>query len=152
MTGLVAGVGAKVAANALVTKATGLLSAIPKPVWEALAVIGYMLALIALHQHYARAAIAAAKIEQKAGDDKQLQQSVANEAAMRATIATQNAAIADLAAKSTAQQKAASEARQAAQERASAAEAVAQRMRASAAQRPSSGPCATSKALQEQWQ
>ena len=31
--------------------AKGFLAAIPKPVWEAIAVLGYALALIALHQH-----------------------------------------------------------------------------------------------------
>lgn len=55
----------------------GLLQRIPKPVWEALTVAAYVIALICLHQHYANAAIskaykdgfaAARKQDQEAAD------------------------------------------------------------------------------------
>lgn len=54
------GVGAGLAAINLVARfprVTGILKTVPKPVWEALAVLGYLAALFALHQHYAHAAI-----------------------------------------------------------------------------------------------
>lgn len=57
MSGVFIGLGAKFAENALAKKATGIITAIPKPVWEAFAVIAYVLAFLALHQHYANAAI-----------------------------------------------------------------------------------------------
>lgn len=41
---------ARFAAGALLKRASGLLKAIPRPVWEALAVLGYVLALYATHQ------------------------------------------------------------------------------------------------------
>jgi hypothetical protein len=150
---LLAGIGAKIAGNALFKKGAGFFSAIPKPVWEALAVIGYVLALLALHQHYAHQAIAAAKAEQKAADDKQLQRSLDNEATLRTAIARQNAAIADLTAKSKAQQKQAVEASQAAAERAKSAEAVSDRLKASSRSVPApAASCEPSAALKEQWQ
>lgn len=79
MTGLVAGISAKIAgslilgrAKAVATKGVGILASIPKPVWEAFAVIGYIVALFALHQHYANAAIKAADAagyERRAAED-----------------------------------------------------------------------------------
>jgi hypothetical protein len=60
MTGIVAGLGVKAAESAALDRTTGIISIVPKPVWEALAVIGYAAALLFLHQHYAHAAISAA--------------------------------------------------------------------------------------------
>jgi hypothetical protein len=79
MSGLVAGIGGKIAASLIfgkvksaATKGVGLLATVPKPVWEAIAVVGYVLALIALHQHYANAALKAADkagYERRASED-----------------------------------------------------------------------------------
>jgi hypothetical protein len=79
MSGLVAGIGARLAgslilgkAKAVAGKGVGILTRIPKPVWEAVAVIGYLVALIALHQHYANAALKAADqagYERRASED-----------------------------------------------------------------------------------
>jgi hypothetical protein len=79
MSGLVAGIGGKIAASlifgrakAVAGKGVGILSSIPKPVWEAIAVVGYVVALFALHQHYANAAIKAADAagyERRASED-----------------------------------------------------------------------------------
>src|SRR4051812_20894130 len=79
MSGLVAGIGGKNAASPLfgkvksaATKGVGLLATVPKPVWEAIAVVGYVVALIALHQHYANAALKAADkagYERRASED-----------------------------------------------------------------------------------
>jgi hypothetical protein len=38
-------------------RAAAVFTAIPKPVWEAIAVLGYLAALVATHQHFAHAAI-----------------------------------------------------------------------------------------------
>jgi hypothetical protein len=59
-------------AKDVATKGVGLLATIPKPVWEALAVVGYVLALFFLHQHYADAALKAADAagyERRAAED-----------------------------------------------------------------------------------
>lgn len=56
-----AGIGTGLAALNLAARfprVASVFAAIPKPVWEAIAVVGYVLALFALHQHYADAAIA----------------------------------------------------------------------------------------------
>jgi hypothetical protein len=54
---------AKVAASVVgsyAKKGVGFLAMIPKPVWEAAAVLGYVLAFVGLHQHYANAQLKAA--------------------------------------------------------------------------------------------
>jgi hypothetical protein len=53
-----------------------VLRQIPKAAWEVITVLGYVAALVALHQHEAGRAIAAAKAEQKAADDRVLAETV----------------------------------------------------------------------------
>lgn len=73
--GLFASIGAKLAASFLgqkVKQGAGLLSEIPQPVWEALTVVGYVLAFVALHWHYEKAALKAADergYERRASED-----------------------------------------------------------------------------------
>jgi hypothetical protein len=104
-------------------------------------------ALILSHRH-------SAKVEkQLAASAQALNTSRRNEATLRAAIARQNAAIADLTAKSKAQQKQAAEASQAAAERAKSAEAVSDRLKASSRSVPApAASCEPSAALKEQWQ
>jgi hypothetical protein len=65
--GLIAKVAASVVGSYL-KKGVGFLTMIPKPVWEAAAVLGYALALFALHQHAAHAALK--KADHSASEDE----------------------------------------------------------------------------------
>lgn len=53
MSGVFLGLGARLAGTAIFKSAAGIFTAIPRPVWEGLAVLGYLLAGYATHQRAA---------------------------------------------------------------------------------------------------
>lgn len=91
------GIIARIAASVVggyVKKGVGLLAGIPRPVWEAAAVIGYVLAFIALHQSYAHAQLRAAD---KAGYERRSAEDAKALALLRSRAALAEAAAASYA-------------------------------------------------------
>jgi hypothetical protein len=64
---------ASIAARFTMSKVGTALQGVPRRAWEALAVLGYIAALIALHQHYAHAAVKAAYAQGAADAAKRIE-------------------------------------------------------------------------------